>query len=234
MTTTALLWLLGLAVLAQAAEEPTHTRRTISVTGQGEVRTIPDRVLLSFAVESTGARASEVATENAKRSTAVAAAVKALLDPADTVTTRYAVEPRYETNRPGGPQEPRITGYVVRNEILLESRRVDQVGALIDAATSAGANRIGSLQFSVSRRPELLRAAIEKAGADARAQAESAARGLGVTLKGVVSATTAAGPIIVPRRFEPMAMAEGMAAPTPVEPGESVVSAQLQVTYEIE
>jgi len=162
--------------------------------------------------------------------------VKALLDADDTaVTTRYTIEPRYETARPGEPREPRITGYVARNEVQVESRRIDRVGALIDAAIAARANRVSGLQFSLSKRAESLRTAIEKAGADARAQAESVARGLGVRLKGVLSATTATAPIVSARRFEALAMAgEARQAPTPIEPGELTVSATLQVTYEIE
>ncbi|TMA32960.1 MAG: hypothetical protein E6J79_18550 [Deltaproteobacteria bacterium] len=67
-------WMLGALLLIAAggrvawSEEKTADRRhTIAVTGQGEVKAVPDVVVASFAVE------------NAKRSAAVAAALKALL-----------------------------------------------------------------------------------------------------------------------------------------------------------
>ena len=234
-------WVLGALLLiagghaAWSQEKTAEPRHTIAVTGQGELKAAPDLVVASFAVETTGPRATEAAAENAKRSAAVAAALKALLAPEDTVgTTRYTVEPRYESVRPGEAHEPRITGYVARNEVQIESRRIDKVGALIDAAIGAGANRVGSLQFSLSKHAELLRSALEKAGAEARAQAESVAKGLGVRLKGVISATTSGGPIVSPRRFEAAMASEARMAPTPIEPGEATVSATLQVTYEIE
>ena len=235
-------WVLGALLLiagggraAWPQEKTGDLRHTIAVTGQGEVRAVPDTLVASFAVETTGPRATEAAAENARRSAAVAAALKALLAPEDTLgTTRYTVEPRYESVRPGEQHEPRITGYVARNEVQIESRRIDKVGALIDAAIGAGANRVGSLQFSLSKRAELLRSALEKAGAEARAQAESVAKGLGVRLKGVISATTSGGPIVSPRRFEAAMVSEARMAPTPIEPGEATVSATLQVTYEIE
>jgi hypothetical protein len=225
-----------LARALPAAEGPTSERRTIAVTGQGEVRAAPDRVALTFAVETAAERAAEAVAENARRSAAVAGALKPLLAREDTVaTTRYTVEPRYESPRPGERREPRITGYVVHNAVHVESRQVDKVGALIDAANGAGANRVGGLTFSLSTRGELVRTAIEKAGADARAQAESAAKGLGVRLKAVVSATVVSTPVVAPRQFHAMEMAaEARAAPTPVEPGELTVPATLQVTYEIE
>lgn len=227
--------LLTVGVPARAQEKTAEPRRTIAVSGQGEVQAIPDRLVVSFAVETTAARAAEATAENAKRSSAVAAAVKPLLGADDTVvTTRYALDPRYETVRPGEQREPHITGYVARNEVQVESRQTDKAGALLDAAIGAGANRIGGLQFSLSKRTESVRAAIEKAGADARAQAESVAKGLGVRLKGVVSATTGTPPVIMPRRFEVGMMAAEARAPTPIEAGEITVSATLQVTYEIE
>ena len=218
---------------AAADEKSAEQKRTIAVTGRGEVKGTPDRVSISFAVETTAGHAGEAASENAKRSTAVAAALRGVLGADATITTtRYTIEPRYEPVRPGETREPRITGYVARNEVQVEGG-ADKVGGCIDAAVGAGANRIGALQFSFAKQDELERAALEKAGATARAQAESVARGLGVRLKGVLTATTATPPVY--RRVEavPM-MAESRAAPTPIEPGEATVSATLQVTYEIE
>jgi hypothetical protein len=231
-----LLLLLALAVPPVLAQEKAaEQKRTIAVTGQGEVKAVPDRVAISFAVETTAVRAGEAAAENAKRSTAVAAALKPLVGTDGTITTtRYTVEPRYENARPGEPREPKIAGYVARNEVQVESGQVDRVGALIDAATGAGANRVGGLAFTFSKQADLTRAALEKAGADARAQAESVARGLDVRLKGLLSAATSVRAVPVHARFEAMEMAAARAAPTPIEPGEGTLSATLQVTYEIE
>jgi hypothetical protein len=230
--------LVGLAVPAVvAAQEKPEARRTIAVVGQGEVKAAPDLVRVSFAVETTAARAGDAVAENAKRSAAVVAAVKAQLDAKDTVTaTRYALEPRYEPAKPGEPREPRITGYVARNEVQVETHKVDAVGALVDAATGAGANRVGGLEFALAQRAEALGTAIEKAGADARRQAEHAATGLGMKLRGVLQATVSSGPTPVPRpRYDMMAMAAPEArVQTSIEPGELTVAVTLQVTYEIE
>ncbi|HLY39525.1 MAG TPA: SIMPL domain-containing protein [Candidatus Binatia bacterium] len=233
MAIRALCLALLVPALAVAQERPSE-RRTIVVDGQGEVRATPDRAQLSFAVETTAARAGDAAAENAKRSAAVVAAVKPLAGAGGAVaTTRYSIEPRYETARPGEPREPRITGYVAHSEVRVTDAPIDGVGAMIDAAVGAGANRVGGLQFTFAKQDELLRAALEKAGADARAQADSVARGLGVRLKGVVSATTHGRPMPIQPRFEAM-VSEARAAPTPIEPGEASVSATVQVTFEIE
>jgi len=75
------------------------------VSGQGEVRATPDRAQLSFAVETTATKAGEAAAESARRSAAVGAAVNRLLGAGGTVaTTRYSIEPRYETSPWGSPR----------------------------------------------------------------------------------------------------------------------------------
>ncbi|MFI5399326.1 MAG: SIMPL domain-containing protein [Candidatus Binatia bacterium] len=241
MYKSAVCWLLVTASLSVAAvpatmaDEKAESRRTISVTGQGEVTASPDLAILTVAVETSGPKASGAVSENAKRSAAVASAVKDLIGKDDRVTTsRYSLEPRYQQVKPGELTEPRITGYIARNEVQVETHKVDNVGALIDAANEAGANRISGLQFTLSNRNDQLRAALEKAGAEARAQAESVAKALGVRLKEVASATTSTGPVVQPRYFERGMAAMEARAPTPIEPGTVSVSATLQVTYSIE
>jgi len=225
------------AVNARGQEPPPQARRTLSVTGQGEVTAAPDRAVLALAVETTAAKADEAAQQNAERSATVAAAIKTLLGKTDKLTTtRYGLEPRYEPAKRAGTELPNIIGYVARNEVQVETAAITSVGGLIDAAIAAGANRVSNLQFTLSHRDEQLRAALQQAGAEARAQADAVAAALGVTLKRVVSATTTAPPIVLPQRMQAYGMA-AMAAPpppTPLEPGEVTVSATLQVTYEIE
>src|SRR2546430_10689178 len=110
-------WVLGALLLiaggaggAWSQEKTGDLRHTIAVTGQGEVRAVPDLVVASFAVETTAPRATEAAAENAKRRAAVAAALKALLAPEDTVgTTRYTAEPGSAPARPAAPPGPRTT-----------------------------------------------------------------------------------------------------------------------------
>lgn len=225
----------AMASNARAEEKTPDSRRTITVSGQGEVTAPPDLVILTMAVETTAPTAAAAVNDNAKRSAAVVNAVKGQVGKDDKVTTaRYTLEPHYQSGKPGEAVEPRITGYVARNEVQIETHKVDGVGTLIDAANSAGANRISGLQFTLANRNEQLRAALEKAGGEARAEAESVAKALGVTLKQVVSATTSTGPVIQPRYFERGMAAMEARAPTPIEPGSVSVSATLQVTYAIE
>ncbi len=227
--------LLGLSATgAVAADQP--PRRTISVTGEGRVSATPDLAIVSFAVETTAPQAGAAIDDNARKSAAASAAVKERLEAKDKITTTgYSLDPYYEQRERGSGQPPKISGYIARNEVRVELHRIEAVGRLIDAATQAGANRVSGLQFTLENRAPQLREALQQAGREAQQQAESVAAALGVRLKQIVAATTSAGPIIMPRRYEGLAMAAAESrAPTPIEPGEVTVSATLQVTYEIE
>ena len=221
-----------ISAIGRADQQP--PRRTITVTGTGEVSAAPDLALVSFAVETQAKTAAEAATANAAKTDKVVNAIKGQLKGDDKImTSGYSLEPQYQTQERGSLSPPPIVGYVARNEVRVEINRIEAVGRLIDTAIAAGANRISNLQFTLKDRNPQLRAALAKAGAEARAQAESVATALGVQIKQVVAATTSSGPIVLPRYREGFAAAAANAA-TPLEPGEVKVSASLEVSYEIE
>jgi uncharacterized protein YggE len=215
--------------------------RTISVTGEGEVKVPPDLAVVSFAVETTAPEAAAAVAENARKSASLSEALKKVIAGTDKVsTTGYSLDPVYdyqqarERTAPQGP--PRITGYVARNQVRVESHTIDKIGTLIDAATKAGANRVDGLEFTLEEKAKAQSDALKRAGEDARRQADAAAAALGVALGRVASATTASGPIVVPRPYQArfrMAAAAEADAPTPVEAGDVTVRATLQVSYEI-
>jgi len=212
-------------------------RRTISVNGEGEVKAAPDLAVVSFAVETAAPEAGAAVAENARRSGALAAAIKQQLGPKDQVsTTGYQLDPMYEQrDRMSNPATaPKITGYVARNEVMVQTRSLDAVGKLIDAATKAGANRINGLTFTLEQRDEAQSAALLKAGQDARRQADEAAKALGVKILRVVSANTGSAGVIMQRQYKGMAAMAESDSMTPVEAGDVSVHASLQVTYEIE
>lgn len=229
-----LIALLVLAAPVLAADPPPP--RSLSVSGEGRAEAPPDLAIISFAVETTAPTAGAAVADNAKKSTALAEAVKQKLGPRDRVfTTQYSLMPRYEQQERnlGGQVMPRIIGYVASNAVRVELRNVGEVGALIDAATGAGANRVDSLEFTLEERAKAQSDALKQAGADAKRQAEAAAAALGVTLGRVLTATTGSAPIIMPKQMARMAMAAAEVS-TPVEAGDVTVSATLQVTYEIQ
>ena len=215
-----------------ASAQNTPAGRTIEVGGTGEARTSPDTADLSVAIETTGKTAEEAASRNAALADKVTAALKSKLGDKGKISTGgYSLNPQYD-QRPGH-ENPTIIGYTASNSIVVETGAIDLVGALIDSAISAGANRVDYLNFTVKNDIKPRTEAITTATRDARAQADALASALGVKLGKVIKATTLAEarPIPTQRMAMPMAMA---AKSTPVEPGEVTVSATVSLTFEIE
>ena len=229
----------GLAVLllvfapAARADSSANTpaMRTIEVDGSGETRTSPDTADLDLAIDTQAKTAEEAANRNAALAAKVIDALKSKLGDKGKITTAgYSLNPEYDQRV---SEKPRIVGYNAQNTVTLHTGALDLVGALIDAAIAAGANRVNSLNFSVKDDTKARTEAIAIATRDARAQAQALASALGVKLGRVLKATTASQARPIPMRME-RAMAMSANAATPVEPGEVIVPATVSLTFEIE
>jgi len=194
----------------------------ISTSASGESRVQPDRATILFAVETRATTAARAGTDNTRRQRAVLDTLRKLgLTEGQLSTTGYAVTPemRYDG------KQPQVVGYVARNTVQADVRRIEQVGSLIDAALGAGANVVSSLRFYSSRADEARRLALADAVAKARADAEAIARAAGGSLGPLIEVATS-GPVR-PMYGEDVVMARAASAdtqPTPIDPGEQTIS----------
>ena len=202
----------------------------IAVVGHGEVKVSPDRATIQVSVQTRASTAAAAAAENASKQQAVINALKALglgNDQLSTINYNVYPEMRYQEGK-----EPVIVGYNVTNTILVEVRKLNQVGPVLDAALSHGANMITSLQFSASNtevaRRTAIAQAIEKARADADAAARAARGSLGALIEINVGAFSSNPP---PRPVMYRAAAEVAAAQTPINPGEDTVTAEVSTRW---
>lgn len=213
------------ALSAQSASPASAAAPPSLVTsGQGEAKVTPDRVSVLVNVQTRASTAAAAAATNAERTKAVLDALGRLGLPKDQLSTEgYSAYPEMSYDRTGGA--PRVIGYVVTNSIRAESKRVEQAGAIIDAALGAGANLINSLSFYASSIDEPRRQAIALAVASARADAEAMAQAAGGRLGTLLELSTQ-GPTVPPRPMFDMA-ARGklaMAEQTPINPGQQNVN----------
>jgi uncharacterized protein YggE len=225
------LTLLGpLTLHSQDRRAPVEAIPQIAVVGRGEIKVSPDRATLQISVQTKAATAAAAAADNANKQQSVMAALRALglgNDQLSTINYNVYPEQRYEPNR-----EPVIVGYNVTNTILVDVRKLSQVGPVIDAALSHGANMITSLQFYASNtetaRRVAITSAIEKARADADAAAHAAHGSLG-TLLGIDIGSYSPPP---PR---PMMMAKmapvALQADTQINPGEETLSVEVNTRW---
>jgi uncharacterized protein YggE len=79
--------------------------------------------------------------------------------------------------------------YQVRSLVRVTAREPGRVGEIVDAATRAGAVVAGSFSFRAADEPGARRAALEAAGKDARAKAETLAQATGKQLGDAVAVT---------------------------------------------
>src|SRR6202171_2386296 len=191
---------------AQDSRAPVEPIPQIAVVGRGEIKVSPDRATLQISVQTKAATAAAAAADNATKQQSVMTALRALglgNDQLSTINYNVYPEQRYEQGK-----EPVIVAYNVTNTILVDVRKLSQVGPVIDAALAHGANMISSLQFYASNteaaRRSAIATAIEKARADAETAALAAHGSLGTLLEINVGAYSPPPP-------RPMMMARAMA-----------------------
>ncbi len=210
--------------------------RTIRVEGLGETKAEPDEAFIDLAMETTAPTAKAAAEQNARKMEKVIAALtQAGLPRKDIDTRNYTVYPEYTPPLPNGT-EPKLKGYRVVNLVEVHVRDVTRVGALLDGALGAGANRVENVRFALSKQDAVQAEALRQAIQRARNTAQVMAAALGVKLGPVLDAST----VTEPQRFYParMAMAEvadasGNAA-TPIQPEEQTLTAKVTLVFGIE
>jgi uncharacterized protein len=209
--------------------------RTIRVEGQGEVKVSPDEAFIDLAVETQAASAQAASEANAKKmDKVIAALVQAGVARKDLETRNYSVAMEYEPPVRAG-EAPKPRGYQVNNSVQVHVRDLTKVGPLLDTSLKAGANRVDSVRFGLSKpetgRDGALRDAVERA----RQSAQVLAAALGVKLGPVLDASTITEPIRpMPLARFAMATAESADVATPIQPQEQTVQATVTLIYAIE
>jgi uncharacterized protein YggE len=201
----------------------------IAVMGRGEVKVSPDRATIQISVQTRAATAAAAAAENANKQQAVLAALKALglgNDQLSTINYNVYPELRYQEGK-----EPVIAGYNVTNTILVEVRKLTQVGPVIDAALSRGANMITSLNFYASNTEAARRTAIASAIEKARADAEAAARAARGTLGTLLEVNVGAYSPPPPRPMMMMKESRAAQADTPIQAGEETLAVEVSTRW---
>jgi len=213
------------AVLAQAQNAPVPQ---VIATATGEAVVIPDRASIILAVETRAQTASAAASENARLQKMVIAAVVGKGVPGHQIsTTGFTVYPD-ERHSPEGQRT--LLGFIVRNSIVVNLERIDQVGPVLDAALTAGANVVSNLSMYSSKYEEARRTALQDAMRKAKADAEVLATAAGGTLGGILEAQTTDG--FGPRpMYDVAVMASRAVQDTPIAAGEQKITVSVTTRW---
>ena len=179
----ALLAAAALALAASCAEKKESLRTRVMVTGESDSKAAPDTAVVVLSVVTQSKGALDAQQQNARKSDAVIQAVKQSAGAnADVKTSDYSLEPQRDWW--GGM--PRIKGYEAHNTVTVTTSALDNVGALIDAATQAGANSVDGVSFILREGERAHGQSLADASKQAMAKAQAMAQSLGGRITRVV------------------------------------------------
>lgn len=214
-----------------------NTTTRVTVAGESQTQVPPDNAVVSFSVVTQNTRAVNAQQDNARKITAVIQALKdAAGDPElEIKTSNYSLAPEQDYS---AERMPKIIGYEARNTLSVTTPKMDQVGALIDAATKAGANSVEGISFVLREDSPTRGDSLGIATRQAMAKAEAIARSLGGRIVLIVE-TQEGGVVPVERPYSngPMASANTNTASeyrTPVQAGSINMYARVVLAAEIE
>jgi uncharacterized protein len=204
--------------------------RTVSISGHGEVRTVPDLAIVSIGVTTQDQSARDALDGNTKSMTALMDMLrKSGIDERDIATSNFSVGPRYDYKE---NQAPKIVGYDVNNMVTVTVRKIEDLGSLLDVAVSSGSNTINSISFSVSKPETMLDDARKQAVIDARRKAEIYAVAGGFKLGNII-VLSEGSTVVPPIAYMSKAGRAEAADAVPIAQGEQVLGVDVSITYEI-
>jgi uncharacterized protein YggE len=223
------------AVATPGGQPAARALTRVIVSGDAVVQAEPDTAVVTLAVVTQNANASEAQAENASKTEAVVRAVRAAAGQgAEVRTSGYSLQPQY-AYKEGAP--PTITSYIARNAVTVTTGELARVGRVIDAASGAGANSVDGLAFTLRRDEQARERALAEATREAAAKARVIAQTLGgrvVRVVEVQEAGTYRPP--VPREYDSVqavSMKQANVA-TPIESGTLEIRAEVQLVAEVE
>jgi len=206
----------------------------VSISATGEASRVPDVASISAGVVTEAADSKQAMADNAAQmQTLMKAIKKAGIDDKDVQTSGISLYPHYTTNR-NGAGKAEIDGYTARNTVSIKVRKLEKLGEVLDALAAAGANQINGPSLEIGEPEPVMAEARQQALDKARARAETYAKSLDMKVLRIVSISeSGSGGMPRPMMME-MARAKTADAVTPVAPGETTVSVNLDLVFELD
>ncbi len=154
----------------QISREIYDYSREITVEAQGISYASPDLATISLGVTTEAATAEKAVKDNTKKMNDVIAKIKELgIESKDVQSTNYYLNPRYDWSEAKGNYQ---NGYTISQDISIKVRDLTKVGEVLTTSTEAGANVVGSVNFSIENPEKAKAEAREIAIANAKEKAK--------------------------------------------------------------
>lgn len=203
----------------------------LAVVGEGKVEVTPDTAYVNAGITvDNQANVSEVQTIiNTVNNKIIDGLGKLEIKKADIKTSNYSISPNYKYENNSNS----ISGYNGNATVQVKVRNTQLVSQVIEAVTSAGANQIQGVSFSIDN-PDIYREeARDKAIANAKDQAEKMAKNLGINLGKITNIVESSPeqPVALTNTAYSAEIGGGPVAPV-VEPGSQTVSSVVTLYFE--
>ena len=204
----------------------------LSVSAEASAKRVPDVATISTGVVTQAADANAAMRANAVQMDKVMAAIKAAgIGERDVQTSGINLNPQYKyvENAP-----PSIVGYQASNTVNVKVRDLSKLGKVLDAFVEQGANQVNGPSFEVDKPDEAYDEARVAALKKAQARAQTYADALGLKVRRIIS--IGEGGASFPRpmpMLRAMAADAGFAKETAIAPGESTLSVNIDVVFEL-
>jgi hypothetical protein len=201
---------------------------TVTAVGTGTGSAAPDTAEFSLGVTFTAKDRLAAQDGASKTAAAIIAAIKAGgIAALDIQTTQVSLSQQFD------PTGRTVTGYQASQSVDVKTKLLDKVGAVIAAATTAGATDVSGPTFSLTDTNAARIDAIDKAMADAKARATAIAKAAGRALGRVISVTEADTNPVVPLASSALTAGPAGAVP-PIATGQVETQTQLTVIFALQ
>ncbi len=239
LSITVLSLILGCASLSTQAVADAVERGFVSVSTSANTELAPDIADISIAIQTYDSKSLQKATaENKQISEKVLSALKVMINPlqGDYVKTMdFSASPIYSYS--GSKRS--FDKYEVSNTVIIHTKSIDKVGAMIDKAIALGATNVNNLALSVSKYDDQCNELLVTATKKAQNRANTLAKAASTTVTGVrsINVSCSANNSITPQYRMLSAniggadMAEAKAASTSIEKGIVKIYATVNATF---
>lgn len=216
-------------VVAPSADSATLD--TITASGNGSALAVPDTAEIVFGISSTDPKAKPALDQASKTADAVAAALKkAGIPEEDIQTANMRIDPNYTYDQ-SGEKPPTVVSYRATIDLRVKVRKMELLGTVIEAGTSAGAVNVTGPTFTLDNDEAATDEAITAAVDDAKRRAAAMAKAAGKKVGEAVSIQETA--VEVPTVYKDSALMRGYAAAADSAQAIAVEAGQLDITADI-
>jgi uncharacterized protein len=221
-----------LATIPAAAQQPTQpqlkvgfSNRTLTVTATDNVTVEPDLAILHIGFVTQPQDAKSAYAEGSRASNAIIAALKQAGVEESAIRSESQYLDRDWTTK--------MRKYTLHQAWTVKVKP-ERAAEILDIAVNAGATSSGQIDWTVKDERALETAALDKAAARAKSDAELLAKGMGVRLGSLIYVSNQVSSPQFPRPMMSMAMKSADTQPLAIEPHQVSREASVYAVFAIE